>query len=179
MRKYVYSPTNGPCRGQFPQAIAVLSHLSLPDKGELEQRLRFLDLASWARLRKSNFFLSFQTSLAKEELTVARGDFSSPDEKRLLAVKALLDNEHLEKGEKDELQITQAAFGSVPMSQKVLYMLQDSNRLESLQRWFPENVPASNHCVLFLSIVLFSPNCLLFGFYLRKQRAGHTHWPRP
>ena len=26
---------------------------------------------------------------------------------------------------------------------------------------------------------VFSPNSLLLGFYLRKKRAGHTHWPRP
>ena len=26
---------------------------------------------------------------------------------------------------------------------------------------------------------MFSPNSLLLGFYLRKKRAGHTHWPRP
>ncbi|CAK9019672.1 unnamed protein product, partial [Durusdinium trenchii] len=28
-------------------------------------------------------------------------------------------------------------------------------------------------------IFLYSPNSLLLGFYLRKKRAGHTHWPRP
>ena len=30
-----------------------------------------------------------------------------------------------------------------------------------------------------LSVLHFSPNSLLLGFYLRKKRAGHTHWPRP
>ena len=29
------------------------------------------------------------------------------------------------------------------------------------------------------SIFTFSPNSLLLGFYLRKKRAGHAHWPRP
>ena len=31
----------------------------------------------------------------------------------------------------------------------------------------------------FLRKKVFSPNSSLLGFYLRKKRAGHTHWPRP
>ena len=30
-----------------------------------------------------------------------------------------------------------------------------------------------------LTVDYFSPNSLLLGFYLRKKRAGQTHWPRP
>ena len=33
--------------------------------------------------------------------------------------------------------------------------------------------------VSFYVLLCFSPNSLLLGFYLRKKRAGHTHWPRP
>ena len=34
-------------------------------------------------------------------------------------------------------------------------------------------------CLCFFPKQFTSPNSLLLGFYLRKKRAGHTHWPRP
>lgn len=123
------------------EAIAVLSTMAADHIESLDEKLRFLDLAAWAKLRKSNFFLSFQVAQAEDQFTAARSDVLSSNERRLASIKTLLENEHLTQPRKEELQVLQTAFGSSPMTQKVLYMLQDPNRIHTLKAWFPSNVP--------------------------------------